>query len=119
MVGPPPITESLEAALKAASLRQSVIANNIANLNTPGYRRRAVVFEKHLVAALEAGKEKLGDVPMEIFQPQTTSVNALGNDVSLEKEIGDMIQNQAMYKTYLRVLNRLYRRMELAMQGSR
>ena len=48
MSGKANVTDYLQAALKGASLRQAVIANNIANLNTPGYRRRAVAFEKSL-----------------------------------------------------------------------
>ena len=56
MVKRPEIIGYLEAALKAAGLQQSAIANNIANLDTPGYRRSTVAFKKHLTEAISAGE---------------------------------------------------------------
>ena len=41
----------LSRALSASSLRQKVIAHNLANLNTPGYKRYCVDFEKQLSRA--------------------------------------------------------------------
>ena len=45
MVREPTIVDYLEAGLKVSGLRGKVIANNIANLNTPGFKRSAVEFE--------------------------------------------------------------------------
>ena len=42
-------------ALDAAVLRQQAIAQNVANANTPGYRRLSVQFENQLAAALQDG----------------------------------------------------------------
>jgi len=115
MVGKPTITEYLEAALKGASLRQATIANNIANLGTPGYRRAAVAFEKRLADAIAAGQGvDLGELAKDILRPKDTPVDANGNDVSLEMEIGEMVKNIGMHKTYLRLLAKTYRQMELA-----
>ena len=47
--------EYLQAGLRAASMRQAVIANNVANLDTPGYRRRVIEFEKRLAVARDSG----------------------------------------------------------------
>ena len=117
MVGKPTATEYLEAALKGAGLRQAAIANNIANLNSPGYRRSAVAFERQLAEAIEAGRSVDPKELLEsIIRPKNTPVDSHGNDVALEVEIGDLIKNSAMRKTYLRVLGSLYRQMELAMQ---
>ena len=117
MVKPPAITQYLETALKGASIRQSVIANNIANLNSPGYRRSVVEFEKNLAEAIEAGDDvDLEEIRESILQPMNTPVDLNGNDVSLEIEIGEMIKNNAMYKTYMRVLGNTYRKMASAIQ---
>mgnify|MGYP000530431163 CR=1 FL=1 len=43
----------LQKALDAASLRQNVLANNIANVNTPGFKRSYVSFEESLQQALK------------------------------------------------------------------
>ena len=107
--------EYLEAAISGASLRQATIAGNIANINTPGYRRAAVAFEKHLAEAIAAGRSvDLGEMAKDIIRPMNTSVDANGNDVSLEVEIGEMVKNVLMQKTYLRLLGKKYRQMELA-----
>lgn len=115
MVGKPTITEYLEAGISGASLRQAAIASNIANIDTPGYRRMAAVFEKRLAEAIAAGQGvDLGELAKDIVRPNDTPVDSNGNDVSLEVEIGEMVKNVAMQKTYLRLLGKMYRQMELA-----
>lgn len=112
------IIDHIETGLKAASLRQATIANNIANLSTPGFRRSEVVFEEILTEAMESGKPVgLEELRAAIVQPGTTPVNANGNDVDLDVEVGELIKNTTMYKTYLRLLARKYRQMELAIRG--
>ena len=106
----------LEAGIKGASLRQAAIANNIANLGTPGYRRVAVEFEKRLADAMAGGKNvDIAEMVKDVTRPQNTEVDANGNDVMLEMEIGEMLKNVGMQKTYLRLLAGRYRKMESAM----
>lgn len=104
----------LEAGLKAAGLRGRVLANNIANLNTPGYRRKVVEFEKLLTKALGGGDP--GAVAAKLVQAQDTPVKPNGNDVDLDVEVGALIKNSALFKTYMRVLAKRYQQMELAMR---
>lgn len=49
----------LEQALSAASLRQKVISNNIANVNTPGFKKSNVIFEDLLQEAINGEKLQL------------------------------------------------------------
>jgi len=118
MAGPTRVTDYLEAGLRAASVRQKVIANNIANLDTPGYRRQTVDFDKVLATAVREGRpvdmDKLGE---SIVQASQGPPNERGNDVDLDVEVGELIKNVSRYKTYCRMLSRLYRQMELAMGG--
>ena len=107
----------LQAGLKGISLRQAVIANNVANLNTPGFRRNDMMFQKIMAEAIEGNKKAdLGDAEALIFSPGTTPVGEDGNDVSLDVEVGEMVRNGAMYKTYVRMLGRMYRQMDQAMR---
>ena len=111
------VIEYIQAGLKAASMRQAAIANNIANLNTPGYRREAVEFEKLLAEALgSGGRVDLPEVAPRLIRPMTGPVNAVGNDVNMDMEVGELVKNASMYKVYLRLLSKLYQQMELAMQ---
>ena len=116
-MAPNEITDYIEAALKATTLRSKVIAANIANAETPGYKRHAVDFEKALASAMEDGSSGLDEVEPEIFQPLNTKADATGNDVSMEMEVGEMVRNSARYKTYMRLLNKTYRQMEAAIGG--
>lgn len=109
------IVDFLEAGLRAESLRQKAIANNIANLKTPGYRSIRVKFEELLSKALDSpGAIDLSEVKAEIYQPNTTPVKSNGNDVSLETEVGKMVKNSLRYKAYIRLLSKKYRQIELA-----
>ena len=109
------IFSSIEAALKAENLRQK--ASNIANLETPGYRSVDVKFEDMLDKAMQqASKSGSGDVEAELYQPCNSAVNEKGNDVDLETEIGKMVENTLRHKAYIRILNKKYQQMELAVK---
>lgn len=121
MVGKSSIVNILEAGLKASTLRQKVIANNLANIGTPGFRRNAVKFEKILADKLDSPGEltekDLRKIQGEIFKPMITPVDGKGNDTNMEIEMGELIKSSSQYKTYLRMLNKIYKQMELAMQS--
>ncbi len=109
------IMDFLEAGIRAESLRQKAIANNIANLETPGYRRIDVEFKELLAKALDSsGEAELSQIEPKVYQPNTTPVNSNGNDVNLETEVGEMVKNTLRHKAYVRLLNKKYNQMELA-----
>ena len=109
----------IEAGIKAESLRQKAIANNIANLETPGYRRIDVKFEEFLAKSLDSsGSVDLSKLEPQIYRPKQTPVKSNGNDVTLENEVGAMIKNSLRYTTYIRLLNKKYRGIELAINIS-
>jgi len=110
------LTDYLEVGLQATGLRQSVIANNIANMGTPGFRRHAVPFEEVFAQALAKGEPvRMDGLLRNIHRPMTNPVNEHGNDVQLEAEVADLLRNGLLYKTYARLLGRRYQQMELAM----
>lgn len=109
------IVDLIDAGIKAETLRQKAIANNIANLETPGYRRIDVKFEELLAKCLRSSKEfDLSEVEAQIYQPKQTPVKSNGNDVNLEIEVGQMIKNTLRHKTYIRLLSKKYNQIELA-----
>lgn len=109
------IVDLIDAGIKAETLRQKAIANNIANLETPGYRRIDVKFEELLAKCLRSSKEfDISEIEAQIYQPKQTPVKSNGNDVNLEAEIGQMIKNTLRHKTYIRLLSKKYNQIELA-----
>ena len=108
-------TAYLRAAAQLQAVRQKIIANNIANIDTPGYQRKDVSFQQQLTRAIESGTTgALQNIKPEIVTPQNTPVKANGNDVSLEIEIGDMVDNSTKYKLYLGLLKKIGSQKRLA-----
>jgi len=109
------IADLLDAGIKAESLRQKAIAGNIANLQTPGYRRTDVRFEELLAKALDSsGTVDLSEIEPQLYQPKQTPIKSNGNDVNLEGEVGEMVKNTLRHKAYVRLLNKKYNQIELA-----
>jgi len=85
---------ALTQSLDAAALRHQVIAHNLANVNTPGFKRQDVVFEDRLARALAQQKEPGGnalgepitDIRPSVITTTTTGERADGNNVDLEEE---------------------------------
>jgi flagellar basal-body rod protein FlgB len=75
---------SLQAAVAGLSTRQQVTANNIANLETPGFTASTVTFESSLADAVAAGDPGKAHVAVDA-SPAVAGVN--GNNVSLDTEI--------------------------------
>jgi len=73
---------ALGSALDGLALRQRTIANNIANINTPDYHAKRVVFEDALAASV--GRRD-GHVTAEVKESlEPTQIN--GNNVNLDTE---------------------------------
>lgn len=105
----------LESGIKAEELRQRTIASNIANIETPGYRRLDVRFEELLAKAMKSQRATaLDELEPELFQPETTLVKSNGNDVNIEMEIGEMLKNSIRQTAFVRLLRKKFAQMEIA-----
>jgi flagellar basal-body rod protein FlgB len=89
--------ELLGKLMDATTLRHRVLANNLANANTPGYLRKDVEFTSVLSKALETGPDSLRAAQFEATVDSESPVNGTGNSVSLQKELGEMMQNSLLY----------------------
>ena len=90
----------LHTAINGLSTRQTVIADNIANVDTPGFRARSVEFESALERAIERGSTATsgaGAVAVSVDATQTP-VGANDNNVDLRKESIAAIQTQYQYQ---------------------
>jgi len=109
------MVDLLEAGMKAEGARQKTIASNIANIETPGYRRLDIKFEELLTKALKSsGRKTISDIEPEIFQPQDTPVKSNGNDVNMEAEVGNLVKNSLRYTTYVRLMQKKFAQIEAA-----
>jgi len=91
----------LSTALDGISLRQSVIADNIANVDTPNFRARAVDFESSLKSAIGRGGVDSDGVEINVMATQTP-VGVNGNNVDLRKESMAAMQSVFQYQIVTR-----------------
>ena len=90
----------LRRMLDTATLRHKVIANNMANVNTPGYQRRVVQFDEQLAKAIAAGDAKgIAASRLEVVKSDDPALRPDGNNVSLERELVDLMRNSLLHNT--------------------
>ena len=89
-------SQTLNKALDGLSMRHKAIASNLANVETPGYKRRDVQFEGQLQAALEAAREgekqnvqasNSRPLPMKATRPEHIPLNHPGTLDSVRPSI--------------------------------
>lgn len=112
------VSHVLAAALDGVSLRQRVIADNIANVDTPGFRATSVDFETQLQAAIGDGSFEAGtDNVTATTTPTDTPVGANGNNVDLRKETMAAVQSQFQYQILTRAVNDRFNLVKTAATG--
>ena len=112
------VSRVLASALDGVSLRQQVIADNIANVDTPGFRASAVDFETQLKAAIGDGSFEDGtDAVTANALPTDTPVGANGNNVDLRKETMAAVQSQFQYQILTRAVNDRFNLVKTAATG--
>lgn len=92
----------LEAAMRGAWQRQTLLTNNMANVDTPGYQREELDFQSTLRGALASGESLEGVA----FQPQVEarSDSPNGNGVSIEQEAALLSENGLDYEALTEML---------------
>lgn len=125
---------ALEKALDASSLRQKVAAHNIANVNTPGFKRSYVAFEEELQLALgknsrlslrKADARHIGqaaslpEVMPRVKRDLSTGMRADGNNVDIDVENAELAMNTIMYNAAATRLNQKLQQLRYVINGGR
>jgi flagellar basal-body rod protein FlgB len=92
----------LGRVMDAAALRHKVIAQNVANVNTPGYRRLAVEFEDELAKALGTPGGAGRVTPKVVIADGPERVD--GNTVDMDREMGDLTKNGLLYQAAAQII---------------
>lgn len=117
----------LDRAADASWTRNDVLANNIANADTPGFKRKDVQFETYLTDAV-AGTDSLDATvaAMDLNQLNATtyteqaglSYRADGNNVDISTENVELAKNQLKYYTLMNSINQEFSRLKSALRTS-
>jgi flagellar basal-body rod protein FlgB len=124
MTGPSPPMSILDStqitlmrAISGATLRNSVLSNNIANADTPGFQPSEVDFHASLADALEDGEGSAG-VTFSPEQLSTGAERADGNGVDSEAEAAKLAENGLELQALTQVANSRLQIMKMAMGGN-
>lgn len=124
---------ALEQGINAASLRHKVISNNIANVNTPGFKKSEVVFESLLQEALDEkgrlplaqtnsrhmqGGEVSSKAPV-IETVNSTSFRTDGNNVDIDIEMANLAKNNIYYNSLVTQLGKYFTSIKSAINEGR
>ncbi len=117
----------LSKAADAAWTRNDVIANNIANVDTPGYKRQDVNFEAQLRQAL--GNSRYETVDAKVSHLTSTELNTRiytdsanfsyrldGNNVDIDTEEVELAANQIKYNGLIDSINQEFANLKLVMK---
>ncbi|EJO5346030.1 flagellar basal body rod protein FlgB [Clostridium botulinum] len=109
------VNNLLKKSMDASTNRSRVISNNIANYNTPGYKRHYVTFEETLKEnlnnmSMKTTKEKHMNTGMEFGQVKeevdnSTSMRTDGNNVDVDNEMVNNSANTLMYNALVTQAN--------------
>lgn len=115
-----PSISLLEKSLSAANLRQNVLSNNIANIDTVNFKRSDVSFADQLQAAMNGnqlvgqttdprhipiGTSNIDEVQPTVYTDNTTSLRSDGNNVDIDAEMANLASNQILYDAVTQQLN--------------
>ncbi len=118
--------------MDASMLRAKVISNNIANVNTPGYRRVEVKFEKQLREALDKsrlqgtitdnkhidiGRKNLNEVNATAYHPYDPTLPSGVNNVDIDMEMAKLAETQLTYNYAVRFGQGIFKKLNAAIQG--
>ena len=119
----------LDKALDASNLRETVLTNNIANVDTPGYKRREVDFASLLREELD--KTKWESLDQKVDKLNLTRLNATahydraaygydyrldGNNVDIDTENVELASNQIKYNGLINSINQEFTNLKLVMK---
>ena len=117
----------LDKAADASWIRNNAIANNIANVDTPGYKRQDVNFEEQLRKAMKNSRytsidERVANVDLERLDPityrdhSTLSYRLDGNNVDIDTENVQLASNQIRYQGLTDSITKHFQGLQLVMK---
>ena len=114
--------KALAASLNLREIRQEILAANIANADTPGYKAKRVDFEEALQRALDVdgnmemqtsdsrhfdvGNGGFDNLQPEIYDDPNGIVSEDGNTVDRDAEMAKMAENRILYDSAVKLLNK-------------
>jgi len=105
--------DTLSKSMDLQLLRQSVISDNIANAETPGFKARRVDFESELQKAVEANETgamgpEIREIEATINQDPQSEMGQDLNTVDMDREMAAMTKNDIQYSAGTQLINKKF-----------
>lgn len=121
----------LSKGLNVYALRQKAIADNLANVNTPGYQRKQISFEEQLESAVQKtlggfrtqenhfrlGSENMQEFVPELVVDHSPELKNGINNVDVDQEIVEQVKNEIRFLYAARMLNRNFAALRASIKG--
>ncbi|MCI8409253.1 MAG: flagellar basal body rod protein FlgB [Lachnospiraceae bacterium] len=114
----------LQKAADASWLRNTVLSNNLANVDTPNFKRQDVQFETYLIGQLAGGDTMdsyvddmdLSTLAATIYTDNSNlSYRSDGNNVDIDTENAEYAKNQIKYRVMTDSISQEFSRLRMAM----
>ncbi|MDQ0193498.1 flagellar basal body rod protein FlgB [Paenibacillus wynnii] len=125
--------QRMQGGMEAANKRQSVLSNNVANVDTPNFKRSDVSFESFLQQQDKGLKPQLSAkvsdsrhfafgnqlvVPASVVTTdEVSSMNNNDNNVDIDREMALSAENQLRYNSYIQQINSQISMMRTVVEG--
>ncbi|NPC92569.1 flagellar basal body rod protein FlgB [Bacillus sp. WMMC1349] len=121
--------KTLEGSLQRANIKQKVISNNIANVDTPNYKAKEVSFKNVLneeSSRLNAVKTNYRHIDFKgnqsnysVVSSKNTSYQKNGNNVDIDREMSEMAKNQIQYQALVERISGKFNSLRTAITGGK
>ncbi|MFN2746221.1 MULTISPECIES: flagellar basal body rod protein FlgB [unclassified Bacillus (in: firmicutes)] len=119
----------LEGALERANVKQKVITNNLANVDTPNYKAKKVSFKNVLneeSSRLDSIKTDYRHIDFKgnesnysVVSSKQTSYQQNGNNVDIDQEMSEMAKNQIQYQAVVERISGKFNSLKTVITGGK
>ena len=113
---------ALQRALDIAAYREQLVASNVANIDTPGYRTKEIDFKAELRrAAIESadGVVEPSRVGSTLHEPDTGRLRGDGNNVDIDREMIQLGATAGFYAASVEMIKKYVAMMRAAITDGR
>ncbi|SES79724.1 flagellar basal body rod protein FlgB [Anaerobranca gottschalkii] len=129
-----PIFKVLEKSIEGSTVRHQVLSNNLANIDTPGFKRSDVEFKSLLRQSLSnkgirgnltnprhipIGRKSLNDIYPKIYRDNSTTMRLDGNNVDIELEGAEMAKNTIYHSAMVQQLIKKFNTLQTVISEGR
>ncbi|MDQ7006562.1 MAG: flagellar basal body rod protein FlgB [Acidobacteriota bacterium] len=117
-----PFFDQMERALDVMTRRQQLLASNVGNVDTPGYRTVDVDFNATLQEAVEQARRQDGGSVETSLRPveiEGLATRPDGNNVNIDREMAELAATRHRYEVATNVLRNKLRQLRFAIMEGR